>query len=105
MYRTLTHAGRDAGRVWLRHAGTPGKSGSLFFFSHDMKFIVKTLPKREAKLLLEILPNYFQHVNQNPGPALLPFLSLPPPTSRDLPCNRARLLPCFDGFDALTRPL
>ncbi len=44
----------------LRIMGTPGKSGSLFFFSNDMKFIVKTLPKREAKLLLEILPNYFQ---------------------------------------------
>ncbi len=29
-------------------AGTPGKSGSLFFFSHDMRFIVKTLPKREV---------------------------------------------------------
>jgi len=29
--------------------GTLGKSGSLFFFSNDIKFIVKTLPKREAR--------------------------------------------------------
>ena len=29
-------------------AGTPGKSGSLFFFSNDMRFIIKTLPKREV---------------------------------------------------------
>jgi len=41
-----------------------------------MNFIVKTLPKREAKLLLEILPNYFQHVHQNPGaPGRLPILT------------------------------
>jgi 1-phosphatidylinositol-4-phosphate 5-kinase len=53
-----------------------GKSGSLFFFSHDMKFIVKTLPKREAKLLLEILPNYFQHVRLNPGTYLPRFYGL-----------------------------
>ena len=42
------------------NAGTPGKSGSLFFFSEDMRFIVKTLPKREAKMLIEILPAYYQ---------------------------------------------
>ncbi|EKX36253.1 hypothetical protein GUITHDRAFT_90050 [Guillardia theta CCMP2712] len=60
----------------LRIMGTPGKSGSLFFFSNDMKFIVKTLPKREAKLLLEILPNYFQHVRQNPGTYLPRFYGL-----------------------------
>jgi 1-phosphatidylinositol-4-phosphate 5-kinase len=50
----------------LRIMGTPGKSGSLFFFSHDSRFIVKTLPKREAKLLREILPSYYQHIEQNP---------------------------------------
>ncbi len=38
----------------LRIMGTPGKSGSLFFFSNDMRFIVKTLPKREALLLREV---------------------------------------------------
>jgi 1-phosphatidylinositol-4-phosphate 5-kinase len=37
-----------------------GKSGSLFFFSHDMKYIVKTVPKSEASLLLQLLPDYYK---------------------------------------------
>jgi len=60
----------------LRIMGTPGKSGSLFFFSNDMRFIVKTLPKREAALLREILPAYYQHVKQNPGTYLPRFYGL-----------------------------
>jgi len=60
----------------LRIMGTPGKSGSLFFFSNDMRFIVKTLPKREALLLREILPAYYQHVKQNPGTYLPRFYGL-----------------------------
>mmetsp|Transcript_28651 Transcript_28651/g.72120 ORF Transcript_28651/g.72120 Transcript_28651/m.72120 type:complete len:743 (-) Transcript_28651:249-2477(-) len=67
---------RDDGTNALRIMGTPGKSGSLFFFSHDMRFIVKTLPKREATLLLEILPAYYQHVRQNPGTYLPRFYGL-----------------------------
>mmetsp|Transcript_11838 Transcript_11838/g.28978 ORF Transcript_11838/g.28978 Transcript_11838/m.28978 type:complete len:733 (-) Transcript_11838:180-2378(-) len=67
---------RSDGVNALRIMGTPGKSGSLFFFSHDMRFIVKTLPKREAHLLREILPNYYQHVKQNPGTYLPRFYGL-----------------------------
>lgn len=44
----------------LRELPTPGKSGSLFFFSHDMKYILKTIPKREAKLLRMLLPAYYK---------------------------------------------
>ena len=44
----------------LRLLPTPGKSGSLFFFSHDMKYILKTIPKREAKLLRFLLPAYYK---------------------------------------------
>ncbi len=31
-----------------------GKSGSFFFFSHDHKFIIKTMTAGELKLFLEI---------------------------------------------------
>ena len=41
-----------------------------------MQFIVKTLPKREAKMLIEILPAYYQHVMQNPGTYLPRFYGL-----------------------------
>jgi hypothetical protein len=32
-----------------------GKSGSFFFFSHDKKFIIKTLQRDEKRTLLDML--------------------------------------------------
>ena len=50
----------ENGQNALRLLPTPGKSGSLFFFSHDFKYILKTIPKREAKLLRFLLPAYYK---------------------------------------------
>jgi hypothetical protein len=36
-----------------------GKSGSFFFFSHDNKFIIKTMKDDELKLFIKMLPEYF----------------------------------------------
>lgn len=44
-----------------------GKSGSFFFFSHDKKFIIKTLYDDELKIFLEALPDYFEHLRSNPN--------------------------------------
>lgn len=35
-----------------------GRSGSFFFFSHDRKFIIKTMTKEELKLYLKLLPKF-----------------------------------------------
>ena len=34
-----------------------GRSGSFFFFSHDRKFIIKTMTPSELKLFMRILPS------------------------------------------------
>jgi len=60
----------------LRLMATPGKSGSLFFFSQDMRFIIKTIPKSEAKLLRSILPPYIEHISRNPDTLLPRFYGL-----------------------------
>ena len=39
-----------------------GKSGSFFFFSHDKKFIIKTLQKEEMRTMLKILDSYIDHI-------------------------------------------
>jgi len=44
-----------------------GKSGSFFFFSHDRKFIIKTMYTDELKVFLEALPDYFQHLKNHPN--------------------------------------
>jgi 1-phosphatidylinositol-4-phosphate 5-kinase len=43
----------------LAIVGTPGKSGSLFFFSLDMQYIIKTISKKESKTLRDMLPQYY----------------------------------------------
>ena len=43
-----------------------GKSGSFFFFSHDSKFIIKTMNQDELDIFLESMPDYYNHIMQNP---------------------------------------
>jgi hypothetical protein len=43
-----------------------GRSGSFFFFSHNKRFIVKTIPKNELNTLNKILPDYAKHLHENP---------------------------------------
>ena len=44
-----------------------GKSGSFFFFSHDRKFIIKTMNDDELGIFMKSLPDYFKHMKENPG--------------------------------------
>lgn len=42
-----------------------GRSGSFFFFSHDRKFIIKTISIEERDLFLKLLPAFSDHYFQN----------------------------------------
>lgn len=46
--------------------GSFGKSGSFFYYTHDQKFMVKTIKKNEKKLLIEILKMYHVFLRENP---------------------------------------
>ena len=49
-----------------------GKSGSLFYYTRDGKFIVKTISKKEYKFLKKIVVNYYKHIKNFPL-SLLPI--------------------------------
>ena len=51
----------------LSELGSPGKSGSFFYFSRDYKYIIKTIHHAEHKLLRKILREYYNHVVENPN--------------------------------------
>ncbi|GBG28768.1 Phosphatidylinositol-4-phosphate 5-kinase, putative [Hondaea fermentalgiana] len=55
---------------------TGGRSDSLFFFSADRHFVVKTVPKAEMILLRRMLPDYFAHMMENMDSLLPRFLAL-----------------------------
>ncbi|XP_011087754.1 phosphatidylinositol 4-phosphate 5-kinase 8 [Sesamum indicum] len=57
----------------LRELSSPGKSGSIFYLSHDDKFVIKTLKKSELKVLLKMLPHYYDHVQVHDNTLITKF--------------------------------
>ncbi|XVE48670.1 hypothetical protein DITRI_Ditri01bG0021200 [Diplodiscus trichospermus] len=55
---------------------SPGKSGSIFYLSHDDKFVIKTLKKSELKVLLKMLPKYYNHVKEYENTLITKFFGL-----------------------------
>lgn len=60
----------------LSELGSPGKSGSFFYFSRDYKYIIKTIHRGEHKFLRKILKEYYNHVTENPNTLLSQFYGL-----------------------------
>ncbi|KAF2443940.1 SAICAR synthase-like protein [Karstenula rhodostoma CBS 690.94] len=60
----------------LSELGSPGKSGSFFYFSRDYKYIIKTIHHGEHKFLRKILKDYYNHVQENPNTLLSQFYGL-----------------------------
>jgi len=53
-----------------------GRSGSIFFFSHDDRFIVKTMSTGELELFCRILPKYADYLEKNPRSLLAKILGV-----------------------------
>ncbi|XVE48669.1 hypothetical protein DITRI_Ditri01bG0021100 [Diplodiscus trichospermus] len=60
----------------LREISSPGKSGSIFYLSQDDKFVIKTLKKSELKVLLKMLPKYYNHVKEHENTLITKFFGL-----------------------------
>ncbi|XP_010926458.2 LOW QUALITY PROTEIN: phosphatidylinositol 4-phosphate 5-kinase 2 [Elaeis guineensis] len=56
----LAICGDDA----LRELSSPGKSGSFFYLTQDDRFMIKTVKKSEVKVLIRMLPSYYEHVRR-----------------------------------------
>eukprot|EP00727_Mastigamoeba_balamuthi_P009889 m51a1_g5522 putative 1-phosphatidylinositol-4-phosphate 5-kinase (570) ;mRNA; f:420710-422563 len=55
----------------LKTLRSPGKSGSFFFATSDMRFIIKSLTVSEAQFLCDsLLEPYLHHLKDNPGSLL-----------------------------------
>lgn len=60
----------------LSELGSPGKSGSFFYFSRDYKYIIKTIHHAEHKLLRRILRGYYAHIEKYPNTLISQFYGL-----------------------------
>ena len=60
----------------LSEIGSPGKSGSFFYYSRDYRYIIKTIHKSEHRVLRKILKDYYNHVKQYPNTLISQFYGL-----------------------------
>ncbi|KAK9750215.1 hypothetical protein RND81_02G180500 [Saponaria officinalis] len=60
----------------LREISSPGKSGSMFYVSHDDRFVIKTLRKSELEVFLKMLPSYYDHVKLHENTLITKFFGL-----------------------------
>jgi 1-phosphatidylinositol-4-phosphate 5-kinase len=64
------------GEQALRELSSPGKSGALFYISHDDRFLIKTMRRNEMKTFLKMLPEYYEHIQSNPHTLVTKFYGL-----------------------------
>lgn len=64
------------GKYALSEIGSPGKSGSFFYYSQDFRYIIKTIRKSEHKFLRSILRPYYKHMKSHPNSLLSRFYGL-----------------------------
>ncbi|KAI9478690.1 MAG: hypothetical protein EXX96DRAFT_482765 [Benjaminiella poitrasii] len=60
----------------LSELGSPGKSGSFFYYSKDYRFIIKTIHHTEHKFMRKILKDYYLHICENPNTLLCRYYGL-----------------------------
>jgi len=60
----------------LREQVSAGKSGSLFFFTKDQKYMMKTIPKHEFDKLRHTLQNYLEYLMENKDTFLTHYFGL-----------------------------
>ncbi|KAI7888178.1 uncharacterized protein EV154DRAFT_539451 [Mucor mucedo] len=60
----------------LSELGSPGKSGSFFYYSKDYRFIIKTIHYTEHKFMRKILKEYHQHISENTSTLLCRYYGL-----------------------------
>lgn len=68
----MTSLSVEANRNMVFQAGEgAGKSGSFFFFSHDSRFLIKTLKGNEKSIFLNMLDDYIAHIIKYDNKSLL----------------------------------
>ncbi|KAK9024000.1 hypothetical protein V6N11_004184 [Hibiscus sabdariffa] len=68
----LSICGNDA----LRELSSPGKSGMFFYLTNDDKYMIKTMKKAEVKVLIRMLPAYYNHVQSFQNTLVTKFYGL-----------------------------
>ncbi|XP_027353031.1 phosphatidylinositol 4-phosphate 5-kinase 5-like [Abrus precatorius] len=64
------------GNEALRELCSPGKSGSFFYLTNDDRYMIKTMKKAEVKVLLRMLPSYYNHFRDHENTLVTKYYGL-----------------------------
>lgn len=53
-----------------------GRSGALFYYTKDRKYLLKTLPQREFNKLRSVLKDYYTHFVTSPDSLITKFFGM-----------------------------
>lgn len=60
----------------LEELCSTGKSNSLFFYTKDKKYMMKTIPKREFVKMRQVLKAYFEYMKNKQDSLIIRFYGL-----------------------------
>lgn len=60
----------------LSELSSEGKSGAFFYYTADGNFMIKTVARKEHRLLKRMLIKYYEHIMKYPGTLMVRFLGL-----------------------------
>ena len=59
------HDLKDVDSSGMQEQFSEGKSGSFFYFTHDRRYVIKTVNTEEKRFLCKIAPSYYEYIKDN----------------------------------------
>lgn len=78
MFRQSFHIDdiKDVDSSGMQEQFSEGKSGSFFYFTHDRRYVIKTVNTEEKKFLCKIAPAYYEYIKDNPDSLIVRLYGL-----------------------------
>ena len=60
----------------MSQQNSSGKSGSVFFYTNDKKYMVKSIPASEFNCFMKTLSNYYSYLINNPNTLIVKYFGV-----------------------------
>lgn len=70
------HDLKDVDSGGMQEQFSEGKSGSFFYFTHDRRYVIKTVNTEEKQFLCKIAPSYYEYIKDNPDSLIVRLYGL-----------------------------
>lgn len=67
---------KDVASSGMEEKFSEGKSGSFFYFTHDHRYVIKTVNEEEKRFLCKIASSYYEYIKDNPDSLIVRLYGL-----------------------------